>query len=364
MRFSSLNYRWIIADAAVFVAALTRLGKLRRLAYYVWSARYEARRLNWAAAARRYKKALKCQPDQVQIWVQLAHVQKELADFENAAQSYQRALLLEPDNLDCWIHYGHLSRRAGMYRDADYAATRVRSLGFVAEFAPVESDGVLFGASPLSGQIVTRPAHIPFYQTHRKITHLSGLTNGSLSLGEIRLLTLHPSRDLPGCDGEVISTLGERTGGGVLLAHGACVTIKVSSLELAHIRILVCNSNVSAPVRLRVTSRVHSAPCADQIQNREIVIAPLRLKWMLVQVPIDHGAGTESVSVELEFEWADQSPALRSPQLLAACLTSPTNGEDAQWINVERGIQNYAFPSLTEFRVENYYDRLIAHVRS
>lgn len=361
MRFSSLDYRWIIADAAVFAAGLTRLGKLRRLAYYVWSARYEARRLNWAAAAHRYKKALKCQPDQAQLWVQFGHVQKEMADFENAAQSYQRALLLEPDNLDCWIHYGHLSRHAGRYRDAEYAATRVRSLGFIAEFAPAESDAAS-DVNSRSGNAVTRPAHVPFYETHRKILHSGGLTQSGLSVGEIRLLSSNPSRDLAGCDGELISTVGDRASSGILLAHGAGISIKVSSLELAHIRILVYNPNVSVPIQLRVTSQVNSASCVGLKQNSETLITSLRLKWVLVQVPTGCISGAEYVSVDLDFEWVGLSQNLQSPQLLAACLTSPINGEDTQWNDVERGIRNYAFPSLTEFRIANYYDRLVANV--
>lgn len=65
----------------------------------------------WAAAARDYAAALELKPDLPHVWVQYAHMLKEIDEAEKALDAYRRAGELDPHDADPWFHMAYLQKR-------------------------------------------------------------------------------------------------------------------------------------------------------------------------------------------------------------------------------------------------------------
>lgn len=66
---------------------------------------------HWPEAAREYDAALKLKPHMAPIWVQYAHMLKEIGRLDEAADAYGRASGLEPQDADPHLHRAHVLKR-------------------------------------------------------------------------------------------------------------------------------------------------------------------------------------------------------------------------------------------------------------
>ena len=87
--------------------------------------RREVRRANdardcgdWGIAAERYRQAIRLDPDNAALWMQVGHACKEAADLEGARVAYARAESLVPDDVDTHIQLGHFHKLIGQNEHA------------------------------------------------------------------------------------------------------------------------------------------------------------------------------------------------------------------------------------------------------
>jgi Flp pilus assembly protein TadD len=74
----------------------------------------EARdRGDWSLAAEQYRLHLKQHPDHFPIWVQVGHALKEARQFAAAIAAYGQALRLDPHDADLLINLGHIHKLMG-----------------------------------------------------------------------------------------------------------------------------------------------------------------------------------------------------------------------------------------------------------
>lgn len=72
----------------------------------------------WALAAEAYHRHLSQRPNDVAIWVQLGHVQKEALRLDEAEAAYRRATAADPQAPDPLLHLAHLLKRRGKLDEA------------------------------------------------------------------------------------------------------------------------------------------------------------------------------------------------------------------------------------------------------
>lgn len=84
----------------------------------------------WASAADAYKRHLDAHPDDAAIWVQYAHMLKELGRKDDAEKAYNSAVQIRPDDADAWLHLAHLLKSMGKYVGAYAAFTNANEIEF------------------------------------------------------------------------------------------------------------------------------------------------------------------------------------------------------------------------------------------
>ena len=76
----------------------------------------DADRPEGAVAA--YAEALKLAPDNAPIWVQYAHMLKQVGRAEDAVAAYLKAAAIDPLDSDAWLHLAHLYKAMRRFDDA------------------------------------------------------------------------------------------------------------------------------------------------------------------------------------------------------------------------------------------------------
>jgi cytochrome c-type biogenesis protein CcmH/NrfG len=82
----------------------------------------------WAQAAAFYRDYLEAVPNDVEIWIQLGHVTKQMADFAAAERAYRKAASLAPTNVDAMLSLARLLLDLGHHEEERGFRKRVFAL--------------------------------------------------------------------------------------------------------------------------------------------------------------------------------------------------------------------------------------------
>jgi cytochrome c-type biogenesis protein CcmH/NrfG len=74
------------------------------------------------------EQATKTNPDNVQAWTQLGHLNSDLDRYEEAIDAYKKSLALDPNRPDVWTDMGVMYRRSGKPKKAIESFDRALSL--------------------------------------------------------------------------------------------------------------------------------------------------------------------------------------------------------------------------------------------
>lgn len=106
----------------------------------------DARR--WSEAATHYRRHLEAHPDDVAIWIQLGHMEKESGRLEASEAAYREAMGRGPRNHDAPLHLGHVLKLQGRVEEAIAAYRRSAELAPV-NHAAEELRRIAPGAAPV-----------------------------------------------------------------------------------------------------------------------------------------------------------------------------------------------------------------------
>ena len=122
----------------------------------------------WADAARDYAAALELAPDLAPIWVQHAHMLKEIGRSQDAVEAYVRATELNPDDPDPFYHLAHLRKQLRQFEGAADAFLSVLELNAgqtsaIAELTTLAGRGIEIDQTRLAKVLprLRRPVQTP-----------------------------------------------------------------------------------------------------------------------------------------------------------------------------------------------------------
>ena len=120
------------------------------------------------AAARAYGEALALAPDMAPIWVQYAHMLKEIGRADESVAAYLRSTEINPDDPDPWFHLAYLYKRLRRSEEAAGAFLRTLELdpaqpSAVAELTTLAGRGVPIDEARLARVLprLRRPVQTP-----------------------------------------------------------------------------------------------------------------------------------------------------------------------------------------------------------
>jgi GT2 family glycosyltransferase/ubiquinone/menaquinone biosynthesis C-methylase UbiE len=124
---------------------------------------------DWRAAAAGYAAALRLDPSRAPLWVQFAHMLKEMGEPIFAEAAYRRALAIAPDDPDTRLHLGHLLLARGREMAAREQFEAVRQADPSAETpeivdSPVTLDDIfapLTRITPLFARVLSETLTVP-----------------------------------------------------------------------------------------------------------------------------------------------------------------------------------------------------------
>jgi tetratricopeptide (TPR) repeat protein len=101
-------------------------------------------------AGRLYRRALRRNPKNAEIWVQYGHIMKALGDLDRAEAAYRQAIDQAPTNSDAQLQLAHVLKLLGREKAAQAAYLRVLALDAGAEDALTELGRLGWSESTLS----------------------------------------------------------------------------------------------------------------------------------------------------------------------------------------------------------------------
>lgn len=105
-------------------------------------AKLAAKRKNWRAAARRYRRLLARASQDWRVWVQLGHALKEQGRLLEAEGAYLHALALKVDDADLHLQLGHILKLRGFREEAAAAYERAKNCDPALEEARREYEAI------------------------------------------------------------------------------------------------------------------------------------------------------------------------------------------------------------------------------
>lgn len=147
---------------------------------------------NWAEAAQLYEAALKLDPDNGPIWVQLGNMNKEAGNHAEALAAYEQALKRDARNSDVHLQIGHLFKIMGRNDEAtqSYRKALMLDADNQAAYNELVAAGMLDIAQKLTagGSALSASAHnlifdvsdLVFYLGHH--AHLTGIQRVQVSV--------------------------------------------------------------------------------------------------------------------------------------------------------------------------------------